>query len=83
MYYVKSVYTLHYITLHYITLHCITLHYITIHTYMYGQDGGAAGEVRFDLAGPVFYALWDVGGMAEWLTRFVLKTQNPNPNPKP
>jgi len=50
---------------------------------MYGQDGGAAGEVRFDLAGPVFYALWDVGGMAEWLTRFVLKTQNPNPNPKP
>jgi hypothetical protein len=43
------------------------------------------GEVRFDCAGQVFCAFWDVGGMAEWLTRFVSKTGDSKPqflNPK-
>jgi hypothetical protein len=31
------------------------------------------------LPGEVFYAFWDVGGMAEWLTRLVSKTQNSKP----
>ena len=35
------------------------------------------GEVRFDCAGPVFYAFWDIGGMAEWLTGFVSKRTKP------
>jgi hypothetical protein len=36
-------------------------------------------EVRFDFAGPAFSAFWDVGGMAERLTRFVSKTQTHKP----
>ena len=39
------------------------------------------GEVRFDCARPVFYAFWDVGQLATWLTRFVSKAQNPKPKP--
>ena len=31
-------------------------------------------EVCFDCTGPVFYALWDGGGLPKWLTRFVSKT---------
>ena len=41
------------------------------------KTGVLPGEVRF--AGPAFYAFWDVGWLAEWLTRFVSKTQNPKP----
>ena len=41
------------------------------------RTGVLPGEVCFDCAGPVLYAFWDVGGMAECLTRFVSKTQNP------
>jgi hypothetical protein len=31
----------------------------------------------FTAQGQWFMFFWDVGGMAEWLTRFVSKTQNP------
>ena len=30
------------------------------------------GELRFDCAGPVFYAIRDVVGLAEWMTRIAL-----------
>ena len=33
------------------------------------RTGVVPGEVRFDWAESVFYAFWDVGGLAEWLTR--------------
>ena len=29
------------------------------------------GEMRFDCAGPVFYEIWDVGHLPQWLTRVV------------
>ena len=46
--------------------------------YNYGQDGGVPpGEVRFDCAGLVFYAIQEIVGLAEQMTRFVSKTQNP------
>ena len=41
------------------------------------RTGVLPGEVRFDCAGPVFYAFWDIGGMAEWLTGFVSKRTKP------
>ena len=47
-----------------------------MYIYLYGQDWGSAFWLRRASA-LVFYAFWDVGGMAEWLTRFVSKTQNP------
>ena len=31
------------------------------------RTGVLPGEMRFDCAAPVFYAFWDVGGMAERL----------------
>jgi hypothetical protein len=41
--------------------------------YVYAaRTGVLPGEVHFDSAG---HAFWDVGGMAEWLTRFVSKTK--------
>ena len=36
-------------------------------------------ELRFDCAWPVFYAIRDVVGLAERMTRFVSRTQNPEP----
>ena len=56
-----------------------------IYIYKYRARTGLPGEVRLDSAGPVFYALWDVGGMTKWLTRLLSETQNPKPqilNPK-
>ena len=46
------------------------------------RTGVLPGEVRVDCAGLVFSAFWDVGGMAEWLTRLfpkhdTLKMLNP------
>ena len=57
----------------YIYIYIYMYHVCSI--YVYGQDRGTAGKVHFDCAGPVFYAFWDVGGMAELLTRFVSKTR--------
>ena len=48
--------------------------------YIYGQ-GVLSVEVRFDCAGPVFYAFRDVGQLATWLTRFVSKHKTLNPKP--
>ena len=62
-----------------------TCKYIYIYTYIYitytytGRTGVLPGKVRFDCAGPVFYAFSDVGHFANWLTRFVSKTQHPEP----
>ena len=46
------------------------MYYEYVYIYnIHGQDGVVPGEVRFDWAESVFYAFWDVGGLAEWLTR--------------
>ena len=41
------------------------------------RTGVLPREVRFDFSqGPVFFAFWDVGQLATWLTRFVSKIEN-------
>ena len=42
---------------------------IVSHGIYTARTGVVPGEVRFDWAESVFYAFWDVGGLAEWLTR--------------
>jgi len=60
------------------TSKCILARKLNI--YNYGQTNVLPGEVHFDCEGPVFYAFWDVGQLATWLTRFVSKTtQNLKP----
>ena len=43
--------------------------YVYIYIIYTARTGVVPGEVRFDWAESVFYAFWDVGGLAEWLTR--------------
>ena len=43
------------------------------------RTGVLPGEACFDSARPAVYAFWDVIGLPNWLTRFVSKTQNPEP----